>query len=153
MSKKLILKKLGQMVEGSKGASSLAKSTSTAKGVVIREKCPRGEVPDTSPSETGSKGKEAMPPFEAKKKAKSAMTPSAEVNEKVTLPIALGEGTSANPGIVQGPKASILESPSVVEKILGEVILPADKEKVDKLTLDQAVMKFFHVIGQVLIWF
>ena len=52
-----------------------------------------------------------------------------------------------------GPKASILGSPSVDEKILRGVIPPSNKGKVDKLTLDQAVTKLFHVIGQVLIWF
>ncbi|GFZ00366.1 ankyrin repeat-containing 2B [Actinidia rufa] len=34
------------------------------------------------------------------------------------------------------------------EKILAGVILPADKEKVDKLSFDQVVTKFFHIVGQ-----
>ncbi|GFS42899.1 hypothetical protein Acr_00g0082410 [Actinidia rufa] len=34
------------------------------------------------------------------------------------------------------------------EKILAGVILPADKEKVDRLTFDQVVTKFIHAIGQ-----
>ncbi|GFY80995.1 hypothetical protein Acr_01g0008040 [Actinidia rufa] len=34
------------------------------------------------------------------------------------------------------------------KKILAGVILPADKEKVDKLTFDQVVTKFIHAIGQ-----
>ncbi|GFY81003.1 hypothetical protein Acr_01g0008120 [Actinidia rufa] len=34
------------------------------------------------------------------------------------------------------------------EKILAGVILPADKEKVDRLTFDQVVTKFLHVLGQ-----
>ncbi|GFY97531.1 hypothetical protein Acr_12g0000720 [Actinidia rufa] len=59
-----------------------------------------------------------------------------------------GEGTSANLGTVLGPTASILGSPSVAERLLQGVIPPADKEKVEKLTLDQTAMKLFHVIGQ-----
>ena len=43
----------------------------------------------------------------------------------------------------------MLGSSSVVEKILGGVIPPSDKENVDKLTLDQVVTKFFHVVSQV----
>ncbi|GFZ06744.1 hypothetical protein Acr_18g0009140 [Actinidia rufa] len=37
---------------------------------------------------------------------------------------------------------------ATAEKILAGVILPADKEKVDKLTFDQVVTKFIHAIGQ-----
>ena len=57
-----------------------------------------------------------------------------------------GEGTSANPGIVMGHKASMLGSPSMVEKILEGVIPPTDKEKMKKPTLDQVVTKFFHIV-------
>ena len=42
-----------------------------------------------------------------------------------------------------------MASASVVEKILIEVILPADKKKVDKLSLDQVITKFFHIPCQV----
>ncbi|GFY87328.1 hypothetical protein Acr_05g0009670 [Actinidia rufa] len=90
------LKKLAQKVEESKGVSSSTKSTPAAKGVVIREKCPRDEVPDISPNETGSKGKKAMPLSKAKKKSKSTVTLSAEASGKVTRPMALGKGTLAN---------------------------------------------------------
>ena len=69
------MKKLAQKMEESKGASLAAKSTMSAKGVVIREKHPRDEVPNIWPSEAGSKGKEAMPLPKAKKKAKSTATP------------------------------------------------------------------------------
>ena len=40
-------------------------------------------------------------------------------------------------------------SPFIAEKILQGVIPPADKEKLEKLTLDQTATRFFHVIGQV----
>ena len=65
----------------------------------------------------------------------------------------LEEGTSVNPGAILGPRGSMLGSPSVVEKILGGVIPPVDKEKVDKLSLDQVMTKFFHIIAMVSIRF
>ncbi|GFZ05187.1 hypothetical protein Acr_17g0007590 [Actinidia rufa] len=58
------------------------------------------------------------------------------------------EGTSTNLSTILGPGAFILGIPSVVEKILQGVIPPADKEKVEKFTLDQTATKLFHVIGQ-----
>ncbi|GFS32985.1 hypothetical protein Acr_00g0025730 [Actinidia rufa] len=128
MSKRLSLKKLAQRVEGSKDLSSVAKSTSAAKGVIIQEKCPRYEVPDISPSKTGSKGKESMPPSKAKKKSKPTATPSTDTSDKVTRPVAPGEGTSANLSTILGPRASILESPSVAEKILGEFDLNSEEQ-------------------------
>ncbi|PSS08094.1 UBX domain-containing protein [Actinidia chinensis var. chinensis] len=139
MSKRISLKNLDQKVKESKGASSSAKPIPIAKGVVIREKHPRDEVLDILPSKTGSKGKESMPPFETKKKATSVMTPSVKMSEKVTRLVVPGEGILANPGTILGPKASVLGSPSMDEKILGGVIPPTNKEKVDKPTLDQAV--------------
>ena len=42
-----------------------------------------------------------------------------------------------------------MASASVAEKMLIGVILPTDKEKVDKLSLDQVVTKFLHILGQV----
>ena len=44
-------------------------------------------------------------------------------------------------------------SPSIAEKILRGVITPVDKEKVEKLTLDQTATRFFYVIGQVSLQF
>ncbi|GFZ17392.1 hypothetical protein Acr_26g0006620 [Actinidia rufa] len=44
--------------------------------------------------------------------------------------------------------ASVMASAATVEKILAGVILPADKEKVDRLTFDQVVTKFLYVLGQ-----
>ncbi|GFS32283.1 hypothetical protein Acr_00g0021730 [Actinidia rufa] len=60
---------------------------------------------------------------------------------------AVGEGTSANPGVVLGLKAFMLGNPAVVGKLLEEVILPADKEEVEKLDLDWAISQFFHRVG------
>ncbi|GFY96815.1 hypothetical protein Acr_11g0011210 [Actinidia rufa] len=47
-------------------------------------------------------------------------------------------------------KSTVMPSAEASEKVTWPVgvIPPSDKGKVDKLTLDQAVTKFFHVIGQ-----
>ena len=45
-----------------------------------------------------------------------------------------------------------MASAATAEKILSGVILPADKEKVDRLTFDQVVTKFLHVLGQVFVF-
>ena len=148
MSKRISLKKLAKTVQESKGANSAAKSTSTTNGVFIREKHPRDEALDISPSEAGSKGKETMSVPKAKKAKSSKL-----VSKEALRSTAPGEGTSTKPGGILRPKVSILGSPSVVEKILAGVILPADKEKVDKLSLNQMVTNFFHIIGHVSIHF
>ena len=159
MLKRINLKKLDQIAEGSKGASSAATSTSIVKGISIGKKCPQGETPDIAPATKGKlasnvKDKETMSPSMTKKKAIWRFrTPPNKVNNTSSTTMVVREGTSVNPGTMLGPKASILRSPSVAEKILGGVIPPADKEKVDKLSLDQVVTKFFHVIGQVFIQF
>ncbi|GFZ15786.1 hypothetical protein Acr_25g0001950 [Actinidia rufa] len=119
------------------------------KGVIIGEKWP-GESITSSPSKKGKvddgpKGKGVVIGPKGKKKATSsgkAPTPPATASPRP------GEGSSANLGTVLGPTASMLGSPSVAEKLLRGVIPPADKEKVEKLTLDQTVTKLFHVIGQ-----
>ncbi|GFY87598.1 hypothetical protein Acr_05g0012370 [Actinidia rufa] len=51
-------------------------------------------------------------------------------------------------GEALGPQASVMASAATAEKILAGVILPADKEKVDRLTFDQVVTKFIHALGQ-----
>ncbi|GFY81236.1 hypothetical protein Acr_01g0010450 [Actinidia rufa] len=65
-------------------------------------------------------------------------------------PIASGEGSSVKRTLGEslGPQASVMASAAIAEKILAGVILPADKEKVDRLTFDQVVTKFLHVLGQ-----
>ncbi|GFY95443.1 hypothetical protein Acr_10g0008280 [Actinidia rufa] len=150
MAKRINLKKLTQKVEESKGTSSSAKSTPAAKGVVFQEKRPRGEVSDISPSWAKSKGKEALPQ-PAAKKAKTLATSNAPMIKGAKPAMAPREGTSANPGTTLGPEASMLGNPSMAEKILAGVILHANKEKVDKLSLDQVVTKFFHIIGQAIV--
>ncbi|GFZ07005.1 hypothetical protein Acr_18g0011750 [Actinidia rufa] len=148
MSKRINFKKLGEKLEKSKNGSS-SRIPAPAKEVVIGEKCV-GENLASSASkkgkvDDGSKGKGVDREPEGKKKATSstnARTTSATASSRP------GEGTSATLGAVLGPTASILGSPSMAEKLLRGVIPPADKEKVEKLTLDQTATKLFHVIGQ-----
>ncbi|GFY88901.1 hypothetical protein Acr_06g0008410 [Actinidia rufa] len=128
---------LDQKVEESKGVSSSTKSPQAVNGVVIKEKRPRDEVSDISPSEAKSKGKDALPP-PMTKKAKSSTISSATAIKGARLAAAPREGTLANPSNVLGPRASMLGSPSVAKKILEGMILPVYKDKVDKLSLDQA---------------
>ncbi|GFY93717.1 hypothetical protein Acr_09g0001630 [Actinidia rufa] len=124
----------------------------SGQGIIIGEKRP-GESITSSPSkkgkvDDGSKGKGVVIGPEGKKKATSsgkAPTPPATASPRP------GEGSSANLGTVLGPTASMLGSPSVAEKLLRGVIPPTDKEKVEKLTLDQTATKLFHVIGQALV--
>ncbi|GFS40582.1 hypothetical protein Acr_00g0069410 [Actinidia rufa] len=123
-----------------------------AKGVIIGEKRPERASPARPAKrekvDDGSKGKGVVISPEGKKKATSAgkaPTPPTTASPR------LGEGSSANLGTVLGPTASMLGSPSVAEKLLRGVILPVDKKKVEKLTLDQTATKLFHVIGQALV--
>ena len=48
-----------------------------------------------------------------------------------------------------GSGASILATASVEKKILARVILPADKKKMDKLSLNQVVTNFLHIFSLV----
>ncbi|GFZ15902.1 hypothetical protein Acr_25g0003110 [Actinidia rufa] len=138
MSRRISLKKLGQNLEEFKSEGSVARST-LANGVVICEKCPK-DASTTSPNKKGRtnlpnkkgktaadpKGKETAPPPEAKKaKPRNAAIPKGTPVPK------LGDGPSANPSTVLGPRASILEGPSVIEKILSGVVPPVDKERVE----------------------
>ncbi|GFZ04454.1 hypothetical protein Acr_17g0000260 [Actinidia rufa] len=148
MSKRVSFKKIGEKLGKTAGASS--GTPAPAKGVVIGDKRP-GESITSSPSkkgkaDDGSKGKGVSIAPEAKKKT-SSKAPSVPAASSPRP----GEGSSANLGTVLGPTASILGSPSVAEKLLRGVIPPADKEKVEKLTLDQTATKLFHVIGQALV--
>ena len=153
MFKRICLRKLSEKVEKSKSGGSIV-GPFQAKGVVIGEKRPR-EGPSSSPSKKGKaadspKEKKTASTPEPKKKASigddavySGATPSSKP----------GEGSSPNLGTVLGSGVSIMGSPSIAEKILRGVIPPTDKEKVEKLTLDQMATKLFHVIGQVSPWF
>ena len=119
--------------------------------MVIGEKLPREDhssLPSTKDKIVNSpKGKEATIVLEPKRKttkpgdaAYSGATPSSKPRE----------GNSPSLGTVLGPGASIMGNPSIAEKILWGVIPPIDKEKVEKLSLDQMATRLFHVIGQVL---
>ncbi|GFZ03473.1 hypothetical protein Acr_16g0000970 [Actinidia rufa] len=150
MSKRVSFKKIGEKIGKAAGASS--GTPAPAKGVVIGEKR-AGESITSSPNkkakaDDGSKGKGVDIGPEGKKKARSSSKTSAA---PTVVPSRPGEGTSAHLGAVPGSAPSILGSPSVAERLLRGVIPPADKEKVDKLTLDQTATKLFHVIGQALV--
>ena len=78
-----------------------------------------------------------MSPSPTKKKATwSFRMPPVEATSTSTTAVVAREGILINPGTALGLKASILGSPSVIEKILREVIPPANKEKVKKIILD-----------------
>ena len=141
VSKKISLKKLSQL------AKKLKVTTLSSKGMVIWEKRLQDEVLNTSHAKRGktaddSKGKETMTLPEAKK-----MKPNKLASRERPQPVALGEGTSTKPSDVLRPTTSMLGSPSVAKKILTAVILRTNKEKVDKLSLDEIVIKFFHIVG------
>ncbi|GFZ08650.1 hypothetical protein Acr_20g0004580 [Actinidia rufa] len=53
------------------------------------------------------------------------------------------EDTSVNPCAALRPKAFMLGNPFVVETFLAGVILPIDREKVDKVSLNKVVTNFF----------
>ncbi|GFY91375.1 hypothetical protein Acr_07g0015710 [Actinidia rufa] len=93
-------------------------ATSASKGIVISE---GSETSGKRPLDDGSKGKQVAQSPEPKK---------ARTDTGVS-------GAPAKPPVASG-----------AEKILAGVILPADKEKVDKLTFDQVVTKFIHTLGQ-----
>ncbi|GFY88358.1 hypothetical protein Acr_06g0002980 [Actinidia rufa] len=95
-------------------------ATSASKGVVISE---GSETTSGKRAlDDGSKGKQVAQSPEPKK----------------------ARTTPERPGLPRDPLVI-----SGAEKILAGVVLPADKEKVDRLTFDQVVTKFLHVVGQV----
>ncbi|GFZ18327.1 hypothetical protein Acr_27g0000660 [Actinidia rufa] len=121
MSKRVSFKKIGEKLGKTAGASSGIPVS--AKGVVIGEKR-AGESITSSPSkkgkaDDGSKGKGVDSGSEGKKKATSSSK------------------TSAAP-----------TAPNCGREVAAGVIPPADKEKVEKLILDQMATKLFYVIGQ-----
>ncbi|GFS36965.1 hypothetical protein Acr_00g0048950 [Actinidia rufa] len=137
MSKRLKLSDLAKVV-------AQKAATSASKGVVISE---GSETTSGKRAlDDGSKGKQVAQPPESKK----AKTDTGASEAPARLPIASGEGSSIRRtlGEALGPQASVMASAATAEKILAGVILPADKEKVDKLTFDQVVTKFIHALGQ-----
>ena len=60
--------------------------------------------------------------------------------------MALGEGTSANPGVVLGLEASAIDNPTMAKKLLQGVVLLADK-KTAELEPDVVATRFFNAFG------
>ncbi|GFZ10377.1 hypothetical protein Acr_21g0009760 [Actinidia rufa] len=119
-------------------------ATSASKGVVISEGSET--TSGKRPLDDGSKGKQVAQSPEPKK----ARIDTGASRAPAKPPVASGAGSSAHRtlGEALGPQASVMASAATAEKILAGVILPADKEKVDKLTFDQVVTKFIHALGQ-----
>ncbi|GFZ16851.1 hypothetical protein Acr_26g0001210 [Actinidia rufa] len=136
MSKRLKLSDLAKVV-------AQKAATSASKGIVISE---GSETTGKRPLDDGSKGKQVAQSLEPKK----ARTDTGVSGAPAKPPVASGAGSSAHRtlGEALGPQASVMASAATAEKILAGVILPADKEKVDKLTFDQVVTKFIHALGQ-----
>ncbi|PSS08040.1 MAP/microtubule affinity-regulating kinase [Actinidia chinensis var. chinensis] len=113
MSRRIDLGKPAKMAKGSKVATSISSKVATpkssktatlvAKGVVIREKCPKDDVPSILPNKKASMG---------------------------TPIVAPEEGTSARLGDVLGLNASMLENSALAEKLLEGVIPPFNREEV-----------------------
>ena len=141
MSKRLKLSDLAKVV-------AQKAATSASKGVVISEGSET--TSGKRPLDDGSKGKQVAQLPEAKK----AKIDTGASGAPARPPIASGEGSSVRRtlGEALGPQASVMASAATAEKILAGVILPADKEKVDRLTFDQVVTKFLHVLGQVFVF-
>ncbi|GFZ00653.1 hypothetical protein Acr_14g0002880 [Actinidia rufa] len=137
MSKRLKLSDLAKVV-------AKKAATSASKGVVISE---GSETTSGKRAlDDGSKGKQVAQSPEPKK----ARIDTGASGASARPPVASGAGSSARQvlGEALGPQASVMASAATAEKILAGVILPADKEKVDRLTFDQVVIKFLHVVGQ-----
>ncbi|GFY97468.1 hypothetical protein Acr_12g0000090 [Actinidia rufa] len=119
-------------------------ATSASKGIVISE---GSETTSGKRAlDDGSKGKQVAQLPESKKAKIDTGTSEAPARP----PIASGGGSSVRQTLGEnlGPQALVMASAATAEKILARVILPADKEKVDRLTFDQVVTKFLHVLGQ-----
>ncbi|GFY85398.1 hypothetical protein Acr_04g0001360 [Actinidia rufa] len=114
---------------------SHSKGVPRPEGVVISEVF--GTASKKRALDDESKGKQVAPLPEAKKTKAGGM---AQVI--VARPPVPGEVSSAEPipGKALGPHASVMASAATAEKILVGVILPVDKEKVEKLTFDQGVI-------------
>ncbi|XP_057496274.1 uncharacterized protein LOC130781192 [Actinidia eriantha] len=139
MSKRLKLSDLAKVV-----AKKAATSASASKGVVISE---GSETTSGKRAlEDGSKGKQVAQAPEPKR----AKIDTGSSEAPARPPIASGEGSSVKRTVAEalGPQASVMASAATAEKILAGVILPADKEKVERLSFDQVVTKFLHAVGQ-----
>ncbi|GFY97237.1 hypothetical protein Acr_11g0015430 [Actinidia rufa] len=137
-----------QPLERSRATSSVSalgrRRNSASKGVVISE---GSETTSGKRAlDDGSKGKQVAQSPEPKK----ARTDVGASGASARPPVISGAGSSARQVLSEalGPQASVMASAATAEKILAGVVLPADKEKVDRLTFDQVVTKFLHVVGQ-----
>ncbi|GFZ00877.1 hypothetical protein Acr_14g0005120 [Actinidia rufa] len=137
MSKRLKLSDLAKVV-------AKKAATSAPKGVVISEGSET--TSDKRALDDGSKGKQVAQSPEPKK----ARIDTGASGASARPPVTSGAGGSARQVLSEalGPQASVMASAATAEKILAGVVLPADKEKVDRLTFDQVVTKFLHVVGQ-----
>ncbi|GFS46030.1 hypothetical protein Acr_00g0099700 [Actinidia rufa] len=120
MSKRLSLKKIDEKVTQSKRGSSAAGPT-PAQRVVIIEKRPREDLA-SSPSKNGKVD-------DSSKEKEAAHAPEAKKK-------------AAKPGLY-------FRKPVRGREAIAGIDPPADKEKMEKLTLDQMTIKLFHVISQV----
>ncbi|GFY88246.1 hypothetical protein Acr_06g0001860 [Actinidia rufa] len=137
MSKRLKLSDLAKVV-------AKKAATSASKGVVISE---GSETTSGKRAlDDGSKGKQVAQSPEPKK----ARIDTGAFGASARPPVTSEAGSSARQVLSEalGPQASVMASAATAEKILAGVVLPADKEKVDRLTFDQVVTKFLHVVGQ-----
>ncbi|GFY97360.1 hypothetical protein Acr_11g0016660 [Actinidia rufa] len=137
MSKRLKLSDLAKVV-------AKKAATSASKGVVISE---GSETTSGKRAlDDGSKGKQVAQSPEPK----NARIDTGVSRASARPPVTSGAGSSARQVLSEalGPHASVMASAATAEKILAGVVLPADKEKVDRLTFDQVVTKFLHVVGQ-----
>ncbi|GFS43722.1 hypothetical protein Acr_00g0086540 [Actinidia rufa] len=119
--------------------------TFSSKGIVISEAFEM--VSKEKALDDESKGKQVAPFPEVKKIKAGSGT-----HVVLTRPPILREGSTAKsvPSKALGPHVSVMSSAVTTEKILAGVILPANKEKVEKLTFNQVVTKFLHILGQAL---
>ncbi|GFZ21535.1 hypothetical protein Acr_29g0006970 [Actinidia rufa] len=140
MSRRIKLSELAKVV-------AKKAATPSSKSVVIFEASKTTSKKRTL--DDGSKGKQVAldHPLPEAKKIKAGSVAHAAPTRLSVIP---GKGSLARlvPSEALGPQASVMASAFKAEKIMVGVILPADKEKVEKLTFDQVVTKFFHVLGQ-----
>ncbi|GFS34733.1 hypothetical protein Acr_00g0035630 [Actinidia rufa] len=133
MSKRIGLAKLVKKVDGKKDNEVSKVDTLSNIGV----------VQDLVIND--SKGKEASPPPKAKKPK-----PSKTASKGTTRPATPEEGSSKKPAEVNYGCRCFRDGKCLCGRENScWVILPADKEKVVKLSLDQVVTKFIHILGQV----
>ncbi|PSS08071.1 Recombination protein like [Actinidia chinensis var. chinensis] len=89
----------------------------------------------------GSQSNSRLSPELRSDEAKKTKIGSGAYVVVVRPPIPVEGGVAKSvPSKALGPHASVMASAAMAEKILDEVILPADKKKVEKLTIDQEAL-------------